>query len=128
MIEIIGQFGVMNKITSFQIPGCSSDFNFSAILKLKSSLNLGQEVHFQLATIYTDSMNNRFIRTINYKIKACDDIELIYKSIDNCALTKITLIQAINIMKEKSLEEARKYLENTLIEILYFYRKTVNIL
>ena len=125
LIETIGQFGVMKKVNSFHIPGCSSDFNFTVILKLNSCLKIGQEISFQLASIYNDNFNNRYIRTINYKIIVCEDFQTILKSVDICALTKITLIKGINLMKESSLKNARKYLENIVVELLFYYRKIV---
>ncbi len=125
IVELIGQFGSIKKTTSFEIPGCSSDYNFSAIYKLNTKLKPGQEVFFQLASIYTDIHNKRFIRILNYRLTACSDLDLIYKNVDNCALTKITLIKSILKMKETSLKEARKGIESILIDLLFYYRTMV---
>jgi hypothetical protein len=128
--ELNGQFGSMKKATSFEIPSCSSDFNFNAVLQIVAKKNLkpGQEFFFQLACIFTDQFNKRFIRTINYKISSTDNLDKLYKHVDTCALTKLTVNNAINFMKETSLKEARKILNDTIVDLLYYYRKTVSYL
>ena len=90
-------------------------------------MKIGGRIHFQLAVIFTDNFNQRFLRTLNYTILTAIDVSAMYKSIDVDALTKITFCKELLALTQNGYAFARSDLINKMTNALHYYRETVKL-
>jgi hypothetical protein len=107
------------------LAGCDPDYSLNFICRINNSLKIGGKVHFQLAVIFTDNYNQRFLRTINYTILTTIDVSTMYKSIDVDTLTKITFCKELLALTHTGYASARTDLINKMVSALHYYRETV---
>lgn len=117
--------GAFNKSfgEAFRLPGCDPDYSFSYNFRISKDLNPNQVVHFQIACLFIDNFNRKYLRIFNYAIIATDEIGKIYLSSDVDALSKIMIMKEIIIAIQKGPEIARKSLCSRLLNSFVFYRK-----
>jgi hypothetical protein len=122
--EILGAFG--KKLgEGFKLPSMDSDYCFSYNLKFTEKLKPNSTYHFQIACLYIDNFNQRYLRMINYSIICEDDLGKIYYNVDVDAMTKLMIQKEMVLMSASNLEkiQARENLRNRIISFLLYYRK-----
>jgi hypothetical protein len=124
IVELIGSFGKRTG-SALSLAGCDPDFSLNYLCRIKESLKVGSRVHFQLAIIFTDNFNQRFLRTLNYTILTTFEASIMYKSIDVDVLTKITFIKETFSLMQSGYAAARTDLINKMVTALHYYRETV---
>ena len=122
--EIIGQFG-KRLGEGFKLPTMDPDFCFSYHLKIAEKLKPDTRYHFQIACLYIDNFNQRYLRMINYTVLCENDIGRLYFNVDADAMTKLIIQKEIILMTNSNLDRvnARENFQTKIINFLYFYRK-----
>lgn len=122
--EILGQFG--KKLgEGFKLPSMDPDFSFSYHIKISEKLKPDERYHFQIACLYIDNFNQRYLRMINYTILCDNDIGKLYFNVDVDAMTKLLLQKELILMLSSNLDKvnARENFTNKIINFLFYYRK-----
>jgi hypothetical protein len=124
VVELLGTFG-KRPGSAISLAGCDPDYSLNFICRINNSLKIGGKVHFQLAVIFTDNFNKRFLRTINYTILTTIDVSTMYKSIDVDTLAKITFCKELLALNHNGYAYVRSDLVNKMVNALHYYRETV---
>lgn len=82
-------------------------------------------VYFQTAVLHTSCHGDRRIRVITLALPVSSNIQDIYASSDQLAITNYFAHLAIDKTLNNSLENARDYLNKMIIEILTVYKKEI---
>ena len=119
--EILGPFN--NKIAEgFQIGFCDPDYCFYYSLRIHDTLKVGSKIHVQIACLYNDNFNMRYLRIFNSTYEVSDNVEKIYSYCDVDALTKAILLREISISYKNGFSDVRKNLEDRIINSFKYYR------
>ena len=127
IVEVLGPFG-KRAGSALSLAGCDPDFSLGFICRIKENIKPNSKVNFQLAVIFTDNYNKRFLRMLNYTILSTTDTLAMYKSIDVEVLTKLTMQKEINQMLLTGYNAVRTELSKKTISSLHYYREQVNFL
>lgn len=122
--EIIGQFG--RKLgEGLKQNSMDPDFSFSFLMKSNENLKEGSIYHFQLAVLYIDNFDQRYLRIINYSIECISDLSKIYFNVDVDTMTKIIINKELLAYYNYNTDPLKieENLSNKIINYLYFYRK-----
>ena len=119
--EILGPFN--NKIAEgFQIGFCDPDYCFYYSLRIHDNLKVGSKIHVQIACLYNDDFNMRYLRIFNSTYEVSDNVEKIYSYCDVDALTKAFLLREISLTYKSDFSNVRKNLEDRIINSFKYYR------
>jgi len=122
--EILGQFG--KKLgEGFKLPTMDPDFCFSFNLKIAEKLKENSIYGFQIACIYIDNYNQRYLRIINHSVICDNDVGKLYFNVDVDAMTKLMIQKEMVIITSSNLDKvnAKEHFTNRIISFLHFYRK-----
>lgn len=122
--EILGPFG--RKLgEGFKLPSLDPDYSFSFNLKVSEKLKHNTSYHFQIACLYLDNYNQRYLRMLNYSILCDNDISKMYYNVDVDTMTKIMIQKEMVSMLSSNLEKvvSRENFTNKITQFLLFYRK-----
>ncbi len=123
-VEILSNFN--RKLgEAFQLGSCDPDFNFYYSFKLNDGIKDKTKIHFQIACLFIDNYNKKYIRIFNVTYQASNSFYEIFNNIDNDSLVKAFLMKSISLSYRSSLEKSRDFLENKLYEIFKFYKQNV---
>ncbi len=123
-VEILSNFN--RKLgEAFQLGSCDPDFNFYYSFKLNDGIKDKTKIHFQIACLFIDNYNKKYIRIFNVTYQASNSFYEIFNNIDNDSLVKAFLMKSISLSYRSSLEKSREFLENKLYEIFKFYKQNV---
>ena len=125
VIELLGSFG-KRPGSALSLAGSDPDYSFSFICRIKETLKVNVKINFQLAVIFTNNYNNRFLRIFNYSILTTNETITMYKALDNDVLTKIFLQKELNQLLLTGYNGIRTDMYNKIINILFYYRDQVN--
>lgn len=82
-------------------------------------------VYFQTAVLHTTSHGDRRIRVLTLALPTSKDLTNIYASADQLAITNYFAQIAIDKTLTNSLDNAREYLNKSILEILLLYKKEI---
>lgn len=122
--EILGAFG--KKLgEGFKLPSMDSDYCFSYNIKFTEKLKPNHFYHFQIACLYIDNFNQRYLRMVNYSVVCDEDLSKMYYNVDVDAMTKLMIQKEMVFMTASNIEkiQARENFTNRVINFLLFYRK-----
>lgn len=122
--EILGQFG--RKLgEGLKQSGMDPDYSFSFLLKSNENLKEGSIYHFQIAVLYIDNFDQRYLRIINYSLECLSDLSKIYYNVDVDTMTKIMINKELLAYYSSNTEPLKieENLSTKIINYLYFYRK-----
>jgi len=125
IVELLCSFG-KRPGSAVSLAGCDPDYSFSFICRIQENLKANSRIHFQLAVIFTDNYNRRFLRVLNCTILTAIDTMAIYKSIDCDVFTKLALQKELNQMLSSGFNNVRTDLYNKTINCLFYYRDQVS--
>ena len=102
--EILGSFG--RKLgEGFKLPSMDSDYCFSYHIKVAEKLKANTVYHFQIACLYIDNFNQRYLRMINYSLLCDEDLSRMYYYVDVDAMTKLIIQKEMVQMTASSIEK-----------------------
>jgi len=122
--EIFGPFG--RKLgEGFKLPSMDPDFSFSYNLKIAEKLTPNTAYHFQIACLFIDNYNQRYLRMLNYSVTCDSDIGKMYYNVDVDTMTKLMIQKEMILICSSNLEkvQARENFTNRIINFLLYYRK-----
>lgn len=122
--EILGPFG--KKLgEAFKMPSMDPDFCFSYHLKIAEKLKAETSYHFQIACLFIDNFNQRYLRVINYSVICDNEVSKMYYNVDVDAMTKLLIQKEMVLMCASNTEKvlARENFTNKMINMLFYYRK-----
>ena len=126
IVELLSSFG-KRPGSAISLAGCDPDYSLSFLCRIQETLKPNTRVHFQLAVIFTDNYNRRFLRMLNYTIFSTSDTLTMYKSIDVDVFTKLSLQKELNQMLLQGYSSVRTELYNKTVNCLFYYRDQVRI-
>ena len=124
IVEMLGSFG-RRPGSALSLAGFDPDSSLSFLCRLKEKPQ-SNLLNFQLAIIFTDNFNKRFLRIVNYSVSTTTDLITMYKNLDVDVLTKITIQKSISMLQTIGFSAARKDLYNKLVNILHLYKQHNN--
>ena len=107
------------------VPGIDADSAFAVTFRHDDKLEDGQQAYVQCALLYTTSAGERRVRVMTIGLQATEAMASLYRYADLDATCNVLMRQAVALTSQKNLHLVREFVVNSIVQMLYTYRKMV---
>lgn len=108
------------------IPILTKDTNMDVLFSYNDKLKTGNDIYFQTALLYTDINGVRKVRSINCNGAVSNNIQEIFKFMNQNALMRIMIKDIIRTLGDCDFISVRKLIDQKVADILTQYKALVN--
>ena len=121
-VEILGPFN--RKLgEAFQLGCCDPDFCYYYSLRISDNFKPKTRIHIQIACLFNDNFNQRYLRLFNSTFEITDEVGKIFSYTDVDSLTKGLLLKEISLTYRTDFSNVRQNLEERIINSFKYYRE-----